>query len=85
MDAATWILVIEISADWRQAGSRHESSRTRGLTETACLALIQEVRGPRTTAYCYQDGQPDPDWHRPAKPLPPICVECWPPPGRRRA
>jgi len=68
--------------DFRQW--RNEDSRTRGLTEVACLTLAQEVRGRTTIAYCYPDGTPDPgwrtkpiiDWHR-------ICDECGPLPGLR--
>jgi hypothetical protein len=81
MDAVTWILVIDIFADWRHPGSRHESSRTQNLTEAACLIVAQEVRSERTIAYCYQDGTPDPGWHRPSKPQPPHCDECRAPPG----
>ena len=39
---------------------RLPSTRTRGLTEAACLVLAQEVRGSKTIAYCYRDGEPDP-------------------------
>jgi hypothetical protein len=58
-------------------------SRTRGLTEEACLILAQEVRGPKTIAYCYRDGEKDLGWSTPAKPQPPQCDECRPPPGHR--
>jgi hypothetical protein len=75
MDAYTWILVIDIWAN------RHESSRTRGLTEAACLTLVQEVRSPTTTAYCYRDGGPDPGWRRPRVKERPQCDECRPPKG----
>jgi hypothetical protein len=56
MDAYVWILVIEIFTDWR-----NESSRTRGLTEAACRVLVQEVQSRTTRAYCYRDGEPDPE------------------------
>ncbi len=79
MDAYVWILVIEIFGD------RVQGSRTRGLTESACLTLVQEVRSERTIAYCYQDGTPDPGWGSFVKPPRPVCAECWPLlPGRRR-
>jgi hypothetical protein len=63
---------------------RIPSSRTRGLTEEACLILAQEVRSRTTIAYCYEDGTSDPGWHKPSKPPQPICEECGPLPGRRR-
>jgi hypothetical protein len=83
MDAATWILVIEIfSFDPRL---RNEASRTRTLPENACLILAQEVRSEITIAYCYEDGTPDPGWpSRPYEPLPPMCADCGPLPGRKR-
>ena len=67
---ATWILVIEIFAD------RIEGSRTRGLTEAACLTLLQEVKGPSTIAYCYPDGTKDPEWWPFRRPIerPPLCA-----------
>jgi hypothetical protein len=81
MDAYVWILVISIFADWR-----FDESRTRGLTEAACLTLIQEVQSQTTRAYCYKDGEPDPGW--PKRPITrEICAyhACWPLlPGRRR-
>jgi hypothetical protein len=82
MDAYVWILVINVIS--LLPGDLHlPSSRTRGLTEEACLILAQEVRGPKTIAYCYRDGEPDPGWHRPSKPQRQQGDECRPPPGRR--
>jgi hypothetical protein len=81
MDAYTWILVIEVvsllSGDFRLA-----PSRTRDLTEAACLILVQEVRSSKTIAYCYEDGTPDPGRRAPRIKERPNCDEC-PPPGRR--
>src|SRR4029453_9685341 len=56
----TWIRVIEMFA--LASGEPHGSSRTRGLPHDACLILVQEVRGPKTIAYCYRDGDKDPEW-----------------------
>jgi hypothetical protein len=82
MHAPSWILVIEIFADWRHPGSRHESSRTRNLTEAACLILAQEVRSERTISYCYRDGEKDSGmFAKPRKPQRPDCVDCRAPPG----
>ena len=82
MDMAPWILVINVislfSSDFQLA-----PSRTRGLTDSACLVLVQEVQGPRTFAYCYRDGTPDPGRASPSKPLPPPCPDCRPPTGLR--
>src|SRR5262245_26494638 len=75
-DAYVWILVIEIFGD-----------RVEGiLTESACLALVQEVQSPKTIAYCYEDGTPDPEWwgwRRPRVKDRPFCSECQPPKGIR--
>jgi hypothetical protein len=53
MDAYTWVLVIDVislfAGDFRLA-----PSRTRDLTEAACLILVQKVRSPKTIAYCYE-------------------------------
>jgi hypothetical protein len=48
MEAATWILVINIFAF--AVGESNESSRTRDLQHDACLTLVQEVKSERTIA-----------------------------------
>jgi hypothetical protein len=68
MDPATFILVIEICADWR-----NEASRTRELTEGACMVLAQEARSCSTVAYCYRNGEQDPGWVT-KEIRPPICA-----------
>lgn len=85
----TWVLVIEIYGF--AVGERNENSRTRDLPEAACRVLVQEVRGPRTTAYCYRTGEKDPgsNWARRPVLRAPVCANfgpCnWPLlPGRRR-
>jgi len=59
MNAYTWILVIDVILLF-PGDCGCSSSRTRELTEAACLILVQEVRSPKTIAYCYEDGTPDP-------------------------
>ena len=90
-EALTMILVIETYGF--AVCERNESSRTRDLPEAACLQLVQEVKGPRTDAYCYRTGEPDPGsgWvRRPPTVREPICAHgggscAWPLlPGRRR-
>ena len=56
----TWVLVI--SAFAFAAGDYHGSSRTRDLPLDACLTMVQEVKGPRTIAYCYRTGDKDPGY-----------------------
>jgi hypothetical protein len=63
---------------------RIPDSRTRGLTEAACLALVQEVRSRKTIAYCYEGGTSDPGRQRATVKERPICTDCGPLPGRRR-
>jgi|SoiMethySBSTD1v2_1073268.scaffolds.fasta_scaffold57976_2 hypothetical protein len=75
-----WILVIHVIAFF-SGDFRVPDSRTRGLTEAACLTLVQEVQGPKTIAYCYRDGEKDPGRARPAKPQPPFCADCRAPAG----
>jgi len=77
-----WILVISVFSFFR-AELGISDSRTRGLTEAACLTLAQEVRGPKIVAYCYRDGTPDRGWHRPSKPSPATCDDCRAPKGHR--
>jgi hypothetical protein len=80
MDAGSWILVIEVislfAGDFRML-----PSCTRNLKEAACLILAEEVRGPKTIAYCYRDGEKDPGRARPTKPQRPDCPDCRAPAG----
>jgi hypothetical protein len=78
-----WILVISIIA-LLPSDLRTPDSRTRGLTEAACLALVHEVQSRKTIAYCYEDGTPDPGRQRATVKERPICTDCSPLPGRRR-
>jgi len=62
MDAVvTFVLVIETFSLFATE-PRIPSSRTRDLTEAACLTLAQEVKGPSAIAYCYRTGDKDPGW-----------------------
>jgi hypothetical protein len=78
-----WILVISVIALF-PADLRIPDSRTRGLTEAACMALAGEVQSRKTITYCYEDGTPDPGRQRATVKERPICDECGPLPGRRR-
>ena len=80
MDPYVWILVINLIS-LLPGDFRMPSSRTRGLTQEACLILVQEVQSRTTFAYCYKDGEPDPGWRRPSKPRRPDCDECRAPKG----
>ena len=83
MDAYVWILVIDVISLF-PGDLRMASSRTRGLTESACLILAQEVRSSMTIAYCYEDGTLDPEGRTRPVERRPICGECGPLPGRKR-
>jgi hypothetical protein len=45
------------------------------------LSDAQEVRSPKTIAYCYRDGESDPGWQSLSVRERPFCAECGPAPG----
>jgi len=78
----TWILGIEVIGLFA-TDLQIPSSRTRDLTESACMVLAEEAPGPKARSYCYETGTLDPGWHRPRVKKPKPCEGYRPLPGRR--